>query len=55
MYAWRIVERIESLKIVSSSQFNQGKDSGSRADHARGDTDDCGSVGNYNILGSLNS
>jgi hypothetical protein len=24
-YAWRIVERIESLKIVSRSQFNQGK------------------------------
>ncbi|KAK4148588.1 hypothetical protein C8A00DRAFT_47595 [Chaetomidium leptoderma] len=25
IYAWRIVERIESLKIVSRSQFNQGK------------------------------
>lgn len=25
IYAWRIVERIESLKIVSHSQFNQGK------------------------------
>lgn len=25
IYAWRIVERIECLKIISRSQFNQGK------------------------------
>lgn len=46
--AWRIVERIESLKIVSRSQFNQGK---TPADHARGDTDGRGAVGNIASLG----
>lgn len=49
VYAKRIVERIECMKVVSLSQCNRGKTL--EAEQTKGDTNNCGPVGITTFLG----